>query len=99
MYTIVGDAAKAFSLLLKYKQERGGCVMNRQVVISAKHLKKAFGNQVIYSDLDIDIYKGDFTVIMGSSGAGKSTLMYSLSGMDTQDVCREMVSYPLSDTG
>ena len=63
--------------------------MERQIVISAKHLKKAFGKgeniQVIYSDLNIDIYKGDFTVIMGSSGAGKSTLMYSLSGMDKPD--------------
>ncbi len=63
--------------------------MNKQTVISAKHLKKSFGTkenvQVIYSDLDIDIYKGDFTVIMGSSGAGKSTLMYSLSGMDKPD--------------
>ena len=39
--------------------------------------------QVIYSDFDIDIYKGDFTVIMGASGAGKSTLMYSLSEMNT----------------
>lgn len=63
--------------------------MDRQTVISAKHLKKSFGNrenvQTIYSDLNINIYKGDFTVIMGSSGAGKSTLMYSLSGMDTPD--------------
>ena len=63
--------------------------MDRQIVISAKPLKKAFGKgesiQVIYSDLNIDIYKGDFTVIMGSSGAGKSTLMYSLSGMDKPD--------------
>lgn len=63
--------------------------MNRQTVISAKHLKKSFGKeeniQTIYSDLNIDIYKGDFTVIMGSSGAGKSTLMYSLSGMDRPD--------------
>lgn len=63
--------------------------MERQTVISAKHLKKSFGKkenvQTIYSDLNIDIYKGDFTVIMGSSGAGKSTLMYSLSGMDTPD--------------
>lgn len=63
--------------------------MNRQTVISAKHLKKSFGKeenvQTIYSDLSIDIYKGDFTVIMGSSGAGKSTLMYSLSGMDKPD--------------
>ena len=30
----------------------------------------------------MEIYKGDFTVIMGSSGAGKSTLLYALSGMD-----------------
>lgn len=63
--------------------------MNRQTVISTKHLKKSFGQkeniQTIYSDLNIDIYKGDFTVIMGSSGAGKSTLMYSLSGMDKPD--------------
>lgn len=63
--------------------------MSKQAVISAKHLKKSFGEkeniQTIYSDLNIDIYEGDFTVIMGSSGAGKSTLMYSLSGMDKPD--------------
>lgn len=63
--------------------------MSRQTVISAKHLRKSFGKdenvQTIYADLNIDIYKGDFTVIMGSSGAGKSTLMYSLSGMDKPD--------------
>lgn len=60
--------------------------MGKEIIISARHLKKAFGSgeseQVIYSDFNIDIYKGDFTVIMGASGAGKSTLMYSLSGMD-----------------
>ncbi|MCB4995714.1 ATP-binding cassette domain-containing protein, partial [Streptococcus mutans] len=63
--------------------------MDKQTIISARHLKKCFGKgdsmQTIYSDLDINIYKGDFTVIMGSSGAGKSTLMYSLSGMDKPD--------------
>lgn len=36
----------------------------------------------ILKNLDVEIYDGDFTVIMGSSGAGKSTLMYALSGMD-----------------
>lgn len=58
----------------------------KDVIISAKGLKKSFGigdsQQVIFEDLDLDIYRGDFTIIMGSSGAGKSTLMYSLSGMD-----------------
>ncbi len=60
--------------------------MNNNTVISARNLKKSFRSgeteQTIINGLDLDIMKGDFTVIMGSSGAGKSTLMYSLSGMD-----------------
>mgnify|MGYP002508516997 CR=1 FL=1 len=34
-------------------------------------------------NIDLELYEGDFTVIMGASGAGKSTLLYALSGMDT----------------
>ena len=33
-------------------------------------------------NINLDIYEGDFTVIMGSSGSGKSTLLYLLSGME-----------------
>lgn len=58
----------------------------KNVIISAEHYRKIFGSgdsvQEIFSDFNIEIYREDFTVIMGSSGAGKSTLMYSLSGMD-----------------
>lgn len=58
----------------------------KEAVICARKLKKSFVNQdteqVIFDNLNLDIYKGDFTVIMGPSGAGKSTLLYSLSGMD-----------------
>lgn len=39
-------------------------------------------NNVI-KNMDLEVYEGDFTVIMGSSGSGKSTLLYSLSGMDS----------------
>ena len=60
--------------------------VKKDILISAKNLKKEFcmGEtcQTIFENLSLDIYKGDFTVIMGASGAGKSTLMYSLSGMD-----------------
>lgn len=56
------------------------------VILSAKNLCKSFahnGTQLhILSNLDLSIYQGDFTVIMGSSGSGKSTLLYALSGMD-----------------
>lgn len=58
----------------------------KEIVIQAAGLKKSFQcgdtEQVIFENLNLEIYKGDFTVIMGSSGAGKSTLLYSLSGMD-----------------
>lgn len=36
----------------------------------------------IIKNMNLEIYDGDFTVIMGSSGSGKSTLLYALSGMD-----------------
>lgn len=38
-------------------------------------------NNVI-KNMNLEIYEGDFTVIMGPSGSGKSTLLYALSGMD-----------------
>lgn len=56
------------------------------VIISTNKLCKTFSKvgvqQHVLKNLDIEIYEGDFTVIMGSSGAGKSTLLYALSGMD-----------------
>lgn len=58
----------------------------KSTLLEAKHLCKSFANEGIQNhvlnDLDITIYEGDFTVIMGASGSGKSTLLYSLSGMD-----------------
>ena len=55
-------------------------------IIETKKLCKTFSNggvqQHVLKNVDLEIYEGDFTVIMGASGAGKSTLLYSLSGMD-----------------
>lgn len=58
----------------------------KQSILSVKGLCKSFahnGGQVhILSNVDLDIYEGDFTIVMGASGSGKSTLLYSISGMD-----------------
>lgn len=43
---------------------------------SEKVVRLGESEQVIYSDFDIDIYKGDFTVIMGASGAAKLCRFY-----------------------
>ena len=60
--------------------------MDKQIVLTAKDLSKTFSNesvqQHVLKNLNLNIYKGDFTVVMGNSGSGKSTLLYALSGMD-----------------
>ena len=60
--------------------------VRREAVVTAKDLSKTFSNesvqQHVLKNLNLSIYKGDFTVIMGNSGSGKSTLLYTLSGMD-----------------
>ena len=58
----------------------------QNAILSTSKLSKVFSNseikQNVLKDLDVEILKNDFTVIMGPSGAGKSTLLYALSGMD-----------------
>lgn len=59
----------------------------KEVLLSARGVRKEFSGkhekEQVLKNIDVDIYAGDFTVIMGSSGAGKSTLLYALSGMDS----------------
>lgn len=58
----------------------------KPILLEGKGLCKTFTNGVatnVIRNLDVEIHKGDFTVIMGTSGAGKSTLLYMLSGIDT----------------
>ena len=61
--------------------------MQGQILLKTENLSKTFSNgghqQHVLKNIDLEFYKGDFTVIMGASGAGKSTLLYALSGMDT----------------
>jgi len=58
----------------------------QKAILTTNKLCKTFSSgglqQHVLKNLDLEIYEGDFTVIMGPSGAGKSTLLYALSGMD-----------------
>ena len=58
----------------------------KKVIMKSSDLCKSFANNGgqnhVLDMVNLEIYDGDFTVIMGSSGAGKSTLLYALSGMD-----------------
>lgn len=64
----------------------------KEVLLKTENLSKSFSSggslQHVLKNIDLELYKGDFTVIMGASGAGKSTLLYALSGMDTPTLGR-----------
>lgn len=55
-------------------------------ILRTEKMSKSFSNggvqQHVIRNLDLEIKRGDFTIIMGASGSGKSTLLYALSGMD-----------------
>ena len=57
----------------------------RKTLLTAKEIVKTYpsAQEPVLNHINVEIYDGDFTVIMGPSGAGKSTLLYALSGMDT----------------
>lgn len=59
----------------------------KDIVLKTDNLSKSFSSggvlQHVLKNINLELYRGDFTVIMGASGAGKSTLLYALSGMDT----------------
>ncbi|MCD2492348.1 ABC transporter ATP-binding protein [Lacrimispora sp. NSJ-141] len=67
----------------------------KEILLQGKEISKVFvgggENVPILNRVNVRIFKGDFTVIMGASGAGKSTLLYSLSGMD--DITGGRVEY------
>ena len=58
-----------------------------EVILSAKDLCKSYahngGQNHIISHMNLDLYEGDFTVIMGASGSGKTTMLNCISTIDT----------------
>ena len=56
-----------------------------EVLIAFRGVKKAFGPKVIYTDLHLDIRRGETTTILGASGSGKSVMLKMLIGLLTAD--------------
>ncbi|RVU55073.1 ABC transporter ATP-binding protein [Anaerosphaera multitolerans] len=61
--------------------------MINEISFSAKNIGKTYHNllkddTVALSDINLDIYKGEFISIIGPSGCGKSTLLRIIGGLD-----------------
>ena len=49
--------------------------------IEIDHVKKSFGDRVIYRDLSLSVRRGEILTIMGRSGSGKSVLLNLILGL------------------
>lgn len=57
----------------------------KEDAIEICHLKKTYGEDVIFSDLTMELPKGAVTCLMAPSGAGKTTLLRILAGLEEAD--------------
>jgi putative ABC transport system ATP-binding protein len=77
------DAAKTASAQAPAARERGATAAP---VLQARGLEKtyAMGEVTVHAlrGVDLDLFEGEFAVLLGPSGSGKSTLLNILGGLD-----------------
>ena len=50
------------------------------LVVRAEHVQMAFGDRVLYKDLNFDLPRGGIVGVIGANGAGKTTLFKLITG-------------------
>jgi D-xylose transport system ATP-binding protein len=54
-------------------------------ILQIKRLNKSFGPVHVLQDVDLNVYPGEVTALVGDNGAGKSTLVKCIAGIYTID--------------
>ncbi|WNS40952.1 amino acid ABC transporter ATP-binding protein [Paenibacillus sp. MMS20-IR301] len=53
-----------------------------ELLLEIKDLQKSFGDRLVLDGIDLQVSRGEVTVILGPSGCGKSTLLRCLNGLE-----------------
>ncbi len=61
--------------------------------LRAEGLAKAYGDNLVFVDVDVDVDRGERLLIMGLNGAGKTTLLRILAGVETADLGEVELGY------
>jgi energy-dependent translational throttle protein EttA len=55
------------------------------IVVRAEGVRKAYGDKLLFDDLDFDLPKGGIVGVIGPNGAGKTTLFRMIMGLEKAD--------------
>ena len=61
------------------------CPRSGRIAIELHGIRKAYGANVVFNEVDVHVARGDRIALAGPNGAGKSTLMRLLSGVEAPD--------------
>ena len=61
----------------------GSHVNYDEPVVRIEGLKKAFDDNVVLRDVNLEVYRGEVVVILGPSGSGKSTMLRCINLLET----------------
>lgn len=71
--------------------ERGG-----EEVIKLSHVSKAYGNNIVYKNLNLVLRRGDRVALLGHNGAGKTTLLKILANVLPFEKGQRILGYNIS---
>ena len=66
-------------------EDASAAAPERQPILEAKGISKAFGHVQALDNVDFELYPGEVVALIGDNGAGKSTLVKILSGIYRKD--------------
>ena len=61
-------------------------------VLRAEHITKSYDSRCILKDVSLHLNAGELVCLLGVSGAGKTTLFHALSGLETPEEGRVLLS-------
>ena len=80
------DCIRSAKIKAKYDYKNFSDFDNQPYAVELKNVVKYYNNKIlatkVLSNVNLQIKKGEFVVILGPSGSGKTTLLNIISGMD-----------------
>ena len=70
---------------MKFTLPRQPNIVSGNDVLTIRDLAKSFGSQKLFSQVDIDIKRGERVAVIGSNGTGKTTLLKTINAMVPSD--------------